>query len=94
MQAMVLRMKERDEAKKQEKGGSKVLETNNSFKDMSNAQLKELIPELRKKAREKYVLEREEKQMDLYKKLIDADEKMFATISESSNVVDQLIRDI
>jgi len=78
MQAMVLRMQERDKAVK-----SNVLEGETKHKDLSEEQLDALIPELRKKARDKYLKDREETQMNLYKKILDDQQKVFQSQSET-----------
>jgi hypothetical protein len=46
-------------------------------KDLSEEQLDQLIPELRKKARDKYLKDREETQMNLYKKILDDQNRVF-----------------
>jgi hypothetical protein len=83
-------MKERDEAK--QKG---TLEGDLTKADLTEADLKELIPELRKKARDTYVNDRESKQMNLYKKILDANQKMFeADKFKGESIVDKLMKDI
>jgi hypothetical protein len=50
---------------------------------------------LRKKAREKYIKDREGRQMDLYKKIIDEDKKLFSQGGErKKNLIDMLMADI
>jgi len=70
MQAMVLRMQERDNVKKE---GQKTKTSQQEGPDLSN----EEVVALRKVARDKYVREREEQQMHLYKKILDDQKKMF-----------------
>ena len=61
MQALAARIHERDEAKKnQKKTQSNVIEAqNNELNKMSMDEINQMVPELRKKAREKYLRDRE-----------------------------------
>jgi hypothetical protein len=67
---MVLRMQERDNVKKE---GQKTQVSQQEGLDLSN----EEVVALRQVARDKYVREREEQQMNLYKKILDDQKKMF-----------------
>lgn len=69
MQAMVLRIQERDKQKTQQKGQTVVEAAN--VADVGDSAV---VSELRKKARQKYLLQREDDQMLLQKKILD-DEK-------------------
>ena len=83
MQAMVMRMQERDQQKKLEAktnqgASSNVIESQNAdLAKISKDERDSMIPELRVKAREKYLKDRVEQQMALQKKLLDDQKKLF-----------------
>lgn len=64
---MVLRWKERDKEKREaNKGrGADAVVDNQQNIDVNDSTVQDLIPELRKKAREKYLKEREGQQLNL-----------------------------
>jgi len=88
MKAMVLRMQERDKA------STKNIVSGNSKSEMTDDQIQKLIPEMRKKARDKYIKDREETQMNLYKKILDDQTSMFEKKDSRVSLVDKLINQI
>ena len=77
MEAMVVRMQERDKLKNEPKIDEKTLST-------------EELEAIRKAARQKYIIDREEKQMSLTKKILDAQSQMFQS-DQNQSVLDKLI---
>ena len=85
-EAMVLRMQEKDIVKKD---GQKATKSQQEGTDLSN----EEVAALRKVARDKYVREREEQQMHLYKKILDAEKKMFLPgKQDEGTLIDELAK--
>ena len=83
MQAMVLRMQERDKKNKEKLG----VESNE--KNLT----KDEIEQLRKTAREKYLIEREERQLKITKDILDDQEKMFASQAQNQGtLIDMLLK--
>ena len=86
MQAMVLRMQERDKRKKKGHGAS---EQEKNEKDLTQDEIKQL----RKTARDKYLTEREERQMKITKEILDDQKKLFASeTQDQGTLIDMLLK--
>ena len=59
--------------------------------DLNDGAVRDLVPELRRKAREKYLKDREGQQLHLYKKILDDQKKMFKAEEAQDRMMEEIM---
>ena len=82
-EALVERMKQRDADATRQKQGSTVI-PNSDMATSSFEELKSMVPELRKASRQAYLKQREEQVLDLYKRNLEDEKRVFGNANLTS----------
>ena len=93
-EALIERLKKRDQMQKQPGGHLLQAESNSEFKSIDD--FKAMVPELREISRQKYLKHRVEQQMDLYKRNLDDERRIFGeeNLTEAERRINEINNEI